>query len=36
MKNFFESEEIFTAHATVGAGYAMMQLAQIEFDKKTA
>ncbi len=34
MKDILESSDSFTAHATIGAGYYMMQTAQEEFDKK--
>lgn len=34
MKNIFESPEVFTAYATINAGYYMIKLAQEEFDKK--
>lgn len=33
MKNILESSEVFTAYATIDAGYFMMQEAQKEFDK---
>jgi hypothetical protein len=36
MKDMFESSESFTAHATIAAGYYMMQEAQERLDKATA
>lgn len=35
MKDILESSEAFTAHATISAGYYMMQEAQKEFDKSS-
>lgn len=35
MKSMFESSEAFTAHATIAAGYHMMQQAQEQLDKET-
>lgn len=33
MGDILESYEIFTAHATIGAGYFMIQMAQEEMDR---
>lgn len=35
MKDIFESSESFTAHATISAGYYLIEEAQKEFDKKS-
>jgi hypothetical protein len=36
MKDMFESSEAFTAHATIAAGYYMIQEAQEKLDRQTA
>lgn len=35
MKDILENSDTFTAYATIDAGYAMMQMAQEEFEKKS-
>lgn len=35
MKDLLESSEAFTAHATIAAGYFMIQQAQEQLDKET-